>query len=426
MNRFDIHQLDVTTAFLHGELDEEVFIRPPKDVGMNDKVWKLKKALYGLRQAARAWNTTLTQQMQTLGFRQTHSDPCLYIRGEGVSTVYLLFHVDDAIIVGQDEEIKKVRKVVSSSVFQVKHLGRVKYFLGIEVLHSDYGFAVTQQAYCRKLLAKFQMLQAHARATPFPQGMSLVKEGTLLEIQEHDEYRSIVGGLLYLAVHTRFDISFHVGQLAKYMSCPTVLHMQAAKHLLRYLAGTADMALHFPYPKEEMSDAHVIHAYSDADLAGDKNTRKSTTGMVLLFHKYPIVWMSRLQSIVATSTAEAELIAAAMTVKEVLWLRKVLAEISQKEQQISLFCDKEATIHLIRNTTAGVSGRSKHIDLQFAFVRERFHNKLMSVEHVPTGTQLADLFTKLMSAHRAHMLGKLIGMIHHKELLALGYVQKQE
>jgi Reverse transcriptase (RNA-dependent DNA polymerase)/Integrase core domain/GAG-pre-integrase domain/Zinc knuckle len=417
---FVMHQLDVTTAFLHGDLTEEVYISPPHGVGLNDKIWKLDKALYGLRQAARAWNSKLSDVLHQIGFRQCHSDPCLFVKGEHSDVVYALFHVDDAIVVGN---LNKVSTAVDSigDVFTIKKLGNVKYFLGIEVFYSAHGFAVTQQAYCQRLLEKFGMSDCNARVTPFPQGLSLVKEGEALGRTEHDTYRSIIGGLLYLSVHTRFDIAFQVGKLARYMSAPTKHHLGAAHHVLRYLKGTTRMAVHFPRLKEGPSFTS-IRAYTDADLAGDKATLKSTTGMVIKMNDAPIMWVSRLQSLVTTSTAESELVAAASGAKELLWLRKLLAEAEPwRQRNIVLYCDNEATVSLVRNTTAGINGRSKHIDLQFAFVRERFVDGVFDIQHVSTELQLADLFTKLLPRPRLLTLSNLIGIVNGDKMISLGY-----
>lgn len=269
------------------------------------------------------------------------------------------------------------------------------------------------------------MSDCNARVTPFPQGLSLVKEGEALGKTEHDTYRSIVGGLLYLSVHTRFDIAFQVGKLARYMSSPTKDHMGAAHHVLRYLKGTSRMAMHFPRAHNLQEDPSFtsIQAYTDADLAGDKTTLKSTTGMVIKMNDAPIMWVSRLQSLVTTSTAESELVAAASGAKELLWLRKLLAEAEPwRQRNIVLYCDNEATVSLVRNTTAGISGRSKHIDLQFAFVRERFVDGVFDIQHISTELQLADIFTKLLPRPRLITLSNQIGIVNEDKMISLGYV----
>lgn len=168
-----------------------------------------------------------------------------------------------------------------------------------------------------------------------------------MDEEKHDEYRAIVGGLLYLSVNTRFDIAFQVGKLARFMSAPTTKHLGSAYHVLRCLKGTSELAVHYIMLGVDRS----IHAYSDVDFAGDKTTMKSTTGVLIKMGESPIIWTSRLQSLVTTSTAEAELAAAAAAAKEILWMQELLIDIGERRDK-TLHCDNEATVQSVRNTTA--------------------------------------------------------------------------
>jgi hypothetical protein len=263
----------------------------------------------------------------------------------------------------------------------------------------------SQKEYCRDLLAKhFGDSDVAAKPTPMASGTILQKDGDLLP--EENSYRSIVGALLHLACNTRPDISHAVGCLSRFMNASTTQHMTAAKRVLRYLSGTIDLGLFYEFkaidhetswwpPHIRWEDDHLgaewemsmsknmhgfttrvpnvppLYAYGDADFSMQLDNRKSTTGVLVQWCGHPISWSSKLQSIVSTSTTEAEFIAAATAAKECLWLRKLLAIPLREVRPFLLFCDNSAAISLIKNATAGVSNRTKHIDVQYMFVRER-------------------------------------------------------
>jgi hypothetical protein len=254
------------------------------------------------------------------------------------------------------------------------------------------------------------MSDATSKPTPFPVGISLSKTGGN-ELPPDNQYQALVGSLIYLAVNTRPDISHAVGVLSRFMSCPTDRHWEAAKHVLRYLRGTPDLGLTYsgntPSEQQEVLEAAM---YADADFAADVDKRRSTTGAVMLMQGAAVLWISKLQSIVATSTAEAEYIASATATKEGLWVRKLLGDIYGRVATLNLKVDNQAAIVLISEHTAGKSGRSKHIDLQFNFVSESFQRGEVSVSFVPTAEQRADIFTKQLSGpvfkkHREAVMG---------------------
>jgi hypothetical protein len=420
-----LHQLDVSTAFLHADLDEEVYLELPPQFA-NGKVWKLKKALYGLKQAAHAWYKTLHAALLKLGFTPLSADPCFFYRDAPSGRVFMLFHVDDALVAGCDRFIVEQAKDDLAGVFNITDLKEARFFLGIEIIQFSKGIHLNQAAYCASLLEKHGMRTAKTKSTPFALGTTLVKEGTPLSTEEHATYRSIVGGLLYLSVNTRPDIAFSVGTLARYMSAPTEQHMLAAKHVLRYLCGTIKHGLFFPYsassviegpiplmPVSAANEAYDIELYTDADFANSPDTRKSVTGVFISEHMHPITWISKLQSLVTTSTTEAELVAAATGVKEGLWVLKLIREMRRETGlcEMTLYCDNEAAISLMKNPTAGVQGRSKHIDVQFQFLRERYQKKHIKIEFVPSRAQLADIFTKQLPAAVYQKMVKEIGVV---------------
>jgi hypothetical protein len=331
----------------------------------------------------------------------------MFYRDSASGRVYLLFHVDDALVAGTNLELVREAKAAVAKHFSISDLGEAKYFLGIEILRYSQGYYLSQAAYCRNLLEKHGFSDMKPKRTPFAQHIALVKDGTALEPAEHSVYRSIVGGLLYLSVNTRPDISYAVGSLARYMSAPTEEHMTAVKHVMRYLVGTQTFSLFFPIPtggnavpppspRARTRAFYDLQVYCDADFANNKDTRKSVTGVFICEHYAPLAWTSKLQSLVTTSTTEAEFVAAASAIKEGLWVLKLIREMHGEPHlnHMTLLCDNQAAISLMKQPSAGVQGRSKHIDVQFKFVKERCRKKHVDVEYVSSSEQFADLFTK--------------------------------
>ena len=231
------------------------------------------------------------------------------------------------------------------------------------------------------------MLKAKPASTPFSTGTKLTKTGTPLDRWTYN-YAQLIGSLMYLSNCTRPDIAQGVGALARYMSNPTTEHWQAAKYMLRYLAGTADFGITFGLRTG-------LEAYCDADYAGDIDTRRSTTGYVFILNGGATAWSSRLQQTVAASTTEAEYMAAAAAVKEALWQRKLLSDLHQDHTTITIRADNQSAIKLLKNPVTSM--RSKHIDVIYHFARERVTRKEVSFEYIKTEHMVADALTKPLS-----------------------------
>jgi hypothetical protein len=260
------------------------------------------------------------------------------------------------------------------------------------------------------MLNRFHMAACTPASTPLPYGLKLSRyDGELLP-PDH-QYQALVGSLIYLAVNTRPDISHAVGILSKFMAYPTTAHWEAAKHVLRYLKGTSTLGLRFRgHTSTENQGVCDWELYADADFAADVDKRRSTTGAVLIMQGAAVSWISKLQSIVATSTAEAEYIAAATATKAGLWVRKMLGEIYGQVSPLMLRVDNQPAITLMTEHTAGQSGRTKHIDVQFHFVRDRYQRGDLILKYVCTEDQRADIFTKQLPGpafrnHRSVVLG---------------------
>jgi Reverse transcriptase (RNA-dependent DNA polymerase) len=391
-----LHQLDVKTAFLNGELEEDIYmVQPPGyEQGGPGVVCQLRKALYGLRQAPRAWHTKLKAELEVLGFKASVSDAGLFVLNKGDYKVYLLVYVDDMLIASRDlggvEEIKQVL----GAVFDIHDLGVATYFLGMEISRDlDKGVVtLSQKKAVADVIKRFGMGEAKGKSTPLSVSSRLSKEGGR-QVGPTVPYMELVGSLMYLATCTRPDIAQAVGVLSRFMSCPTEHHWGTAKGVVRYLLSTQDVGLTFT------RGAGSLVGYCDADFAGDVDTRRSTTGYVFLLNGGAISWSSKVQVTVAVSTAEAEYMAAASAVKEALWLRKLFCEMGwDKGGPVLIQCDNQAALKLLVNPI--VSARSKHIDVLHHFARERVARGEVKFEYCRTEQMIADCLTKAVPEHK--------------------------
>ncbi len=384
----ELHHLDVKTAFLHGELEEEIYMQqPPGYVSGVGLVCKLHKSLYGLKQAPRAWYTKLKQELEVLGFQASQADPGLFISERKDGTAYVLVHVDDLLVAAPQLSTVQHVKQALSSVFTIHDMGPAKFYLGMEILRDrgQHALLLSQKRFASDVVLRFGMSEAKPKSIPLSTAVKLSKDaGDPLAGQPYSE---LVGALLYLSVCTRPDIAHSVGMLARYMSAPTTAHWEAAKSVLRYVASTVGVGVRFVRGSTES-----VLGYCDADYAGDVDSRKSTTGYVFVLHGGAISWSSRLQPTVAASTAEAEYMSAASAVKEALWLRKLLPELHVTTSTVHILCDNQGAVKLLKHPIASV--RSKHIDVLHHFARERVARGDVSFRYCPTANMVADCMTK--------------------------------
>jgi len=383
----DMHQLDIKTAFLNGIIDEDVYTEQPPGYGTGNpnQACKLIKALYGLKQAPRAWHTTLKAELIRMGFTESEADPGLFITAD--KTIFLLIYVDDILIIGSNTTTLVSTKHKLMTAFDARDLGPANFFLGMDITRDRAAKTtkLSQHRLTHDLLAKFNMEDAKTVATPSSTSIKLTKDGDPLDTKTCP-YSTLVGSLMYLSICTRPDIAQAVGALARYMAQPTVAHWTAAKTVLRYLAGTADFGITFG------AGPPGLTVYCDADYAGDIDTRRSTTAYVFNLNGGAITWASRLQPTVAASTTEAEYIAAAATVKEALWLRKLLNNLGLDISCVTIKADSQSSIKLLKNPI--VSNRSKHIDIVHHFARERVARNEVTFEYIRTDNMVADALTK--------------------------------
>ncbi|WVZ80043.1 LOW QUALITY PROTEIN: hypothetical protein U9M48_027558 [Paspalum notatum var. saurae] len=383
----EVHHMDVKSVFLNGDLKEEVFVsQPPGFIikGSEHKVLHLHKALYGLRQAPRAWNAKLDASLGSLGFQRSSSEHGIYIKDQGPLRLVVGVYIDDLIITGARSCEILAFKMEMKRLFSMSDLGLLSYYLGIEVRQSQAGITLCQTSYARKLLECGGMESCNPRATPMDVQPKLSKFSETPSVNA-TEYRQIIGGLRYL-VHTWPDLAYAVGYLSRFMEAPHQEHQDAVKQVLRYVAGTCSHSLF--YAKRQEGHAQLI-GYSDADMAGDVDGRKSTSGIIFFLGGNAITWQSSKQKVVALSSCEAEYIAMATAACQAVWLAWLVTELG---------VDNQSAIALAKNPVH--HDRSKHIDTKFHYIRECSDRGRITLRQTPTEEQLADLLTKSLGRDR--------------------------
>jgi hypothetical protein len=406
-----VHHMDVRSAFLNGELQEQVFVaQPPGFVvaGQEQKVLRLVKALYGLRQAPRAWYAKLDSSLDSLGFRRCAYDHAVYTRGLGADRLIIGVYVDDLLITGGNIEELKQFKEEMKTTFRMSDLGLLRYYLGLEVSQTQEGIIISQGAYATKILEMAGLMKCNPSQTPMELRLKLSKFSTCPEV-DATEYRRIVGALRYL-VNTRPDLGFAVGYVSRFMERPTTEHLVAVKRVLRYVAGTMDYGCH--YQRKEGGAA--LLGYSDSDHGADVDGRKSTTGVLFFFGKSAVTWQSQKQKVVALSSCEAEYVAAATASCQGVWLARLLAELKGGEAStVVLKIDNQSAIQLSKNPVH--HDRSKHIDVKYHYIRECIEEGRIDVESVDTKSQMADILTKALGRDQFLKLRSKIGLVKHQQ-----------
>ena len=416
-----VYQLDVVTAYLNGELDVDLYMRPPPlpdsmsaSLGIKrHQVCRLNKSLYGLKQAGRTWYHKADKTLLDIGFRRSSYDSALYyINNKDGPPTILTLYVDDVLIFSRSKATADRVIETLRSKFKMTGGERVSFILGIQVNHGPGTMHLSQTANVDRLIAQFGLENANHVYTPLM--TNDLTEGDKLSQEDHTRYRTIIGSILYIATCTRPDIAFAVNKLSRHLEAPTHTAMVAAKHLLRYLKGTANYGLTFSDHgvKSPMSAdwGTLLYTFSDADFGGDTATRRSTSGIANTILGMPYSWLSKRQPLVATSTCFAEYVAMAEACKEVVWSRWLLAELGfPMKRPTPLLVDNQAAISLSKDPKD--HQRNKHIDIKYHFIREKQLQGTVVAKHVGTTEQLADSFTKALDKKKVQL---------HQEKLHIG------
>ncbi|KZV53534.1 hypothetical protein F511_42283 [Dorcoceras hygrometricum] len=401
-------QLHVHNAFLHGELDEEVYMSLPPGYSSEggplppQSVCKLHKSLYGLKQASRQWFAKFSSTLLSVGFSQSHADNSLFIKVRDNVFLVLLVYVDDIVIATNNEEAASELKSFLNNKFKLKDLGKLKYFLGIEVARSSRGISICQRNYAMNFLTEAGLMGCRPRSTPMEANVKITQEdGEILP--DPSSYRRLIGRLLYLTV-TRPDLAFAVNKLSQYVSKPRLPHMEAALNILRYVKGTIGQGLYYG----SNSDLR-LKFFSDADWGACLDTRRSVTGYCVFLGESMISWRAKKQHTVSRSSAEAEYRSMAAATCEILWIRSLLTDLGVKcDGPATLFCDSQAAIHIASNPV--FHERTKHIDIDCHVIREKVQQGIVKLMHVSSVQQLADLFTKALLTSRFRSLLSKMGI----------------
>lgn len=403
-NKLKIDLMNAITAFLQGELDEEIYIEQPEGFKTNsNQVCRLNKAMYGLKQAGRQWNLKLESALMSYGLIKSQMDPCVYYNHDG--TLFLAIYVDDILIFWQNEKVLNELKKQLSQSFKMKDMGKAQGCIGMKITQTADGIELDQCKYINDILTRFGMQEAKPISMPSDPNQKL----SIDMITDDDRkigkipYQEAVGSLLYLARCTRSDIAFAVNDVSRFNSNFGQAHWNAVKRIIRYLKGTIDYKLKFTNGGTE------IHGYGDSDWASDIDKRRSCTGYVFKLSNGAISWMSKRQPTVALSTTEAEYMAISAATQEAIWLNQLYAEINHGSvKPVKLFCDNRGAIEIAEIDV--YRARTKHIDIRHHFIREKINDNTIKIQYLPTNEMVADSLTKAVPKEKTKFCAEKMGL----------------
>lgn len=390
---WQVHQLDITAAYLNGKLNETIFMEQPQlnlHGKTNEEVCLLKKSLYGLHQSGREWNLCLDGFLKSVNLTRSRADPCVYFNKEAELIVGV--YVDDLLVTSSRYSTIQKFKDDIKAVFEVKDLGELHHLLSIRITRNkDGSMTLDQNTYSEELLEATGMSNAKGVSTPLEPGIKYMKasEGNMLNAEGALKYRQAIGGLLYLAGGTRPDLAFATTYMSQFNSCPSKEHWTGVQHILRYLKQTKNLKLTFEKTGKN------LEVFCDSDWANDRTDRRSFSGYVILLAGGAISWSSKKQRTTALSTVEAEYFSMCHAAKEVLWFQNFLQEIVDEKfvsHPQNIHVDNQGAISLAKNYVT--SERNKHIELRHFFLREKVEEKLLTFSYVPSSSNVADMFTK--------------------------------
>lgn len=402
----------VKTAFLYGHLEETIYMEQPQGYEKNPRLaCLLKKSLYGLKQASRQWNLCFTNFLKRFNLRPLVKDNCIFTRTSNNQDILIIaLYVDDVLICCNN--MRLISSVVSNlrSQFQIK-LMDPRCFVGLEIFRNreKRGLFNNQEMYATKIIERFNIVNAKHVSTPFDYNQRLCATGTTdgtVQPVIQVPYRQVIGSLMYLMIGSRPDIAYAVGVIGRYAEQPRLAHWNACMRVLRYINSTKSYGIRY---QDSLSRVGEIKCFSDSDYAADVDTRKSITGFTVFYHGGPISWKSTKQTTVATSTCEAEFVAASVACKDTLWAQQLLTELQVNPECFNMYIDNQGAIKVITNQQ--LHSKTKHIDIHLMFIRELSESKKFIANYIPTSKQLADIFTKPLARDRFSSLRSQLGIV---------------
>lgn len=398
-----VKHYDIKTAFLNGTLDEEIFMRAPEGSGFEGQTLLLKKSLYGLKQAARVWNRALHEALMKVGFVQSLNDKCLYVKSRGKSIIWLLIHVDDVATSTNDGNFESATMRDLGKSFELKDLGSIRHFLGIDVTRDEAGnFQMSQQAYIQKIIDAAGQHDAKISKYPLDLGYFKIEDDERLDSNE--EYRKLIGMLLFLTTNSRPDIAATVSILSQKVIAPTRKDLCEVKRLVKYLKGTKNLKLSL----SDNTKPEKLIAYTDANWAEDKIDRKSNSGFYCSLGGGAVSWNCRKQDLVTLSSTEAEYVALSEACKELIWIARLAKEFNVPDEAPKLHIDNQSCIKMVQNDK--FSHRTKHIDTKFHHFRDNIEKQLITLHYVETKKNIADMLTKPLGGNKLAELRKLASL----------------
>ncbi|XP_057496707.1 uncharacterized protein LOC130781518, partial [Actinidia eriantha] len=401
---FKLYQMDVKSAFLNGFITEEVYVAQPPGFENHEfpnHVFKLSKALYGLKQAPRAWYERLSKFLNDNSFARGKIDNTLFIKIKNKDMLIVQIYVDDIIFGATNENMCKEFAKSMQGEFEMSMMGELNFFLGLQIKQSSEGTFINQAKYTKELLKRFGMIEAKPLGTPMGTSIKLDKDENGKNVDEK-LYRGMIGSLLYLTA-SRPDIMFSVCICARFQSCPKESHLVAVKRIFRYLIETYDLGIFYP-----RGVAFELNGFSDADYAGCRIDRKSTSGTCQFLGHSLVSWSSKKQNSVALSTAEAEYVAAGSCCAQLLWMKQQMEDYGLHFDHIPIKCDNTSAINLSKNPIQ--HSRTKHIEIRHHFLRDHVQKGDIELQYIHTDKQLADIFTKPLDEKRFCYIRRELGM----------------
>ncbi|GJS97316.1 retrovirus-related pol polyprotein from transposon TNT 1-94 [Tanacetum coccineum] len=401
--------MDVKSAFLNGFINEEVYVAQPPgfiDFAKPDHVYRLKKALYRLKQAPKAWYDRLKSFLIKHDYTMGMVDNTLFTKKKGSNLIIVQMYVDDIIFGSTCQELCDDFAKIMHDEFEMSMMGELKILLGLQIKQLKVDIFVNQSKYIKKMLKKFGLEDSKPMKTISTE-TKLTKdvEG---ESVDNTKYRGMIGSLLYLTA-SRPDIMFSVCLCARFQEDPKISHLEAVKRIFRYVKGTMHLGLW--YPKGSGIETIV---YADSDHAGDYVDRKSTSGICTFMGCCLTSWFSKKQTALAISTTEAEYVSAGKACQQALWMKQALVDYGIRLDDIPIMCDNKGAIDLSKNPIQ--HSRTKHIEIRHHFLRDNVQKGNISIEKVSSEDNIADILTKPLKREPFNYLRLVKAKVERKSL----------